>query len=211
MFASSSQVSLTNPEAAEKEEDATAGVMQVEAETDQKQVDATAGVMQVGTETDQKQVEATDENAKEEDDEEEGSPYSSYSSSSSQEKEVDTEKAEEEDAEKELAKLKKKWKEHDQNKRLKKTLDDQKMLCWQSQHDLYRDNFTLRQHTTTVEVVVEDFKAYRNQLRHLYDLKEKGRIEAARKFEERMQKCMRGKEKIMKALVAIGTAEDGGQ
>ena len=38
--------------------------------------------------------------------------------------------------------------------------------------------------------------------------REKGQIEAARKFEERMQKCMRGKEKIMKALAAIGTAED---
>ena len=76
---------MTNPEAAEKEEDATAGVMQVEAETDQKQEDAEADVMQVGTETDQKQVEATDEDAKEEDDEEEGSSYSSYSS---QEKEV---------------------------------------------------------------------------------------------------------------------------
>ena len=178
--------------------------MQVEAETDQKQEDAEADVMQVGTEIDQKQVEATDEEAKEEDDEEEGS---SYSSSLSQEKEVDTEKAEEEDVEKEL---KKKWKEeqHDQNKRLKKTLDDQKMFCWQSQHDLYRDNFTLHQHMTTMEVMVEDFKAYRNQLRHLYDLKEKGKIEAARKFEERMQKCMRGKEKIMKALAAIDTAED---
>ena len=136
---------MTNPEAAEKEEDATAGVMQVEAETDQKQEDAEADVMQVGTEIDQKQVEATDEDAKEEEDEEEGSSYSSYSSSSSsQEKEVDTEKAEEEDVNKELAKLKKKWKQeqYDQNERLRKTLDDQKMFCWQSQHDLYRDIFT---------------------------------------------------------------------
>ena len=206
---------MTNPEAAEKEEDATAGVMQVEAETDQKQEDAEADVMQVGTETDQKQVEATDEDAKEEDDEEEGSSYSSYSSSSSQEKEVDAEKAEEEKGvKKELAKLKKKKEQkeeeeqYDQNKRLKKTLDDQKLFCWQSQQDLYRDNFTLHQHMTTMEVMVEDVKAYRNQLRHLYDLKEKGKIEAARKFEERMQKCMRGKEKIMKALAAIDTAED---
>ena len=92
---------------------------------------------------------------------------------------------------------------------MKKTFDDQKMFCWQSQHDLYSDNCTLHQHMTTIEVMVEDFKAYRNQLCHLYDLRGEGNIEVARKFEERMQKCMRGKEKIMKALAAIDTAEDG--
>ena len=45
-------------------------------------------------------------------------------------------------------------------------------------------------------------------MRKLYDLMEEGNIEAARKFEESMQKCMRTKGKLMKALAAIDTAED---